>query len=466
MSTKRLKKALVVDMTHGGLTIAREFSKLPSFEVLAWDIYHTLNDVSKDNLRENGVEMVDEGFLRENTIKSNESEGNRIIVVAPIHCSSECPVDMTHHEAVAFLMKESIELPFIEVTGVKGKTSVVHMLKEIFRELNPLILSSLGVEVTSDGESKLLKKDISITPASIIEARELAYNYPVGIFIAETSLGGTGLADVGVLTNIAEDYPIAKGKRSASQAKAQIFKSRMVACDYDSCCEFYPDFEEKTNTFGLEDETSVIKPKILNVKASKISYGLEETHFTVEVENLKTASGAVMEDTFEVSTFAPAPHHVQNTLAAICASLTLGASKDIIKKGLKNFTGLKGRTSITRKPGVRIIEEINPGINLTSIKKAIGILEDLSGRVVIFGGKYGVTCEEIDEKLVSIILNELNDDIELILTGELGMGLRESIRRDFHYTSEPGEAVDYALDKGLQNILLIYRSNFPDLNRR
>ena len=81
---------------------------------------------------------------------------------------------MTHHEAVGFLLKDRINVPVIEVTGVKGKTSVVWMLKEIFKDFNPLVLSSLGVEVLEDSDWKVLKQNISITPASIIEAWKLA----------------------------------------------------------------------------------------------------------------------------------------------------------------------------------------------------------------------------------------------------------------------------------------------------
>lgn len=492
MPNESLKRVLVVDMTHGGSIIALEFSKLPSVEVFAWDIYQTLNDQSKEKLMANGVTTVDEDFLSENL----DYHGHDLIIVAPIHCKLEYPVDMTHHEAVAFLMENRIKVPFIEVTGVKGKTSVVHMLKEIFKGSNPLILSSLGVEVVEDGESKLLKQDISITPASIIEAWELAQSYSVGIFIAETSLGGTGLADVGVLTNIAENYSIASGMRSASQAKSQIFKSKMVVCDYSSFKEFYSDglssdVREKTNTFGVDldanREGSSRTPQIssskiklskinsseinakaseMNVEGSQIKFGFNETCIRVEVNGLKTIPGQHLEDKFEVLTFAPAPHHVQNVLSAICASLTLGTSKNTVISGLKNFSGLRGRTSITRKRGVRLIEEINPGINLTTVKKAIGMVEALSNRAVIFGGKYGVTCEEIDEESVSTVLNELNEDIQLILTDELGAGVREGIQRDFYYATNVEEAVDYAVEKGIQNVLLIYRSNFPDLIRR
>ena len=170
-------------------------------------------------------------------------------IVAPVHCKLESKVNMTHHEAVGFLLKDKINIPVIEVTGVKGKTSVVWMLKEIFKDYNPLVLSSLGVEVLEDSDWKVLKQNISITPASIIEAWKLAEDYEIGICIFETSLGGTGLADVGILTNLAEDYPIAGGFGSASDAKLQIFNSRIVVCEQDSFNSKYHEFQMKTNTF-------------------------------------------------------------------------------------------------------------------------------------------------------------------------------------------------------------------------
>ena len=462
MLRKPFKEVLVVDMTHGGKIIAIEFSNLSSCNVFGWDIYNTLTDEDKINLQENGVKLVDENFLKrlynaKSQPKSNLNELDKLIV-APIHCNLDYPVDMSHHEAVAFLMSNRIEIPVIEVTGVKGKTSVVHMLKEIFLDLNPLILSSLGVEVVNDGKSKLLKKDISITPASILDSWRMSQDYDVGIFIIETSLGGTGLADVGILTNIIEDYTIAKGMRKASQAKVQIFNNKLVVCDYDSFNLFYPNFKDKTNTFSINGKG--------NVKASNIIFGFHETVFQVEVKDLKTCSGEIYNDSFEISTFAPAPHHVQNVLSAICASLTLGISINSIITGLRNFNGLKGRTSIINWDEVCIIEEVNPGINLATIKKSINMLEDLPLSSVVFGGKYGVTCEEIDEESAANILNKLTENIQLILTDELGNSVKDRMKRNFHYTPYLNEAMDYAFNSNCQNILLIYRSNFPDLQNR
>lgn len=440
---------LIIDMTHGGKLIASEFSKLDNFDVFALDIYSTLSENEKHSLEKKKIKLVEKSFL-------DDANNGDFLIVAPVHCSIESRVDMTHHEAVNFLMKDQIDAPVIEVTGVKGKTSTTKMLKEILKGSNPLVLSSLGVESVENGESTLLKKNISITPASIIEAWQLAGKHRPGICVFETSLGGSGLADTGVLTNIAENYPIASGKKTASQAKSQIFKSKVVACDFDSFNHFYSDYTN-TNTFGVNNHA--------NVHASSIKFGLDKTSFSVEVNGLKTVDGDVLNTKFDISTFAPAEHHLINVLGAVCAALILKTPVKQIKKGLKNFRGIEGRTSIRNHQGSKIIEEINPGINVTAIKKSVEMIQDLENPTVIFGGKYGVTCEEIDEEATAEFFNDMDPEIQFILVDELGKNITSRIKRKYKYT-DFNNAIDEATKINSKMVLLIYRSNFSDLARR
>lgn len=499
-------KVLVVDMTHGGAVIASQFAKIPGFKVYAWDIYKTLKSDVETSLIDQNVELVGIDFLKDVVDDFGDDE---FWIIAPVHCDLESYINgsaedtgikldsmkvsrfMTHHEAVEFIMRERINVPVIEVTGVKGKTSTVSMLKEIFKDLNPLILSSLGVEVLENGESHVLKRNLSITPASIVEAWELleeffeGYETPfeVGLCMFEVSLGGTGLADVGVLTNLVENYPVAGGTSSAAAAKSQIFRSRRVACDFESFSSFYlkparrngPEFIfepsgmlqnqieniNKTNTFGLNPHA--------NVKASNVEFGFYETRFQVEVHDLKTVNGNILNTSFEVSVFAPAPYHLQNILSVICTALTLETPIDTIKKGLNSFRGIKGRTSIRDYMGVRVIEEINPGLNVEAVKKAVDMLKRISDEcdsAVIFGGKYGVTCEEIDEKAVSSVLNELSPNINLILADDLGGNVKHFIKRDLPFKRSLDEALDHAVLRGSKNVLVVYRSNYSDVERR
>jgi coenzyme F430 synthetase len=486
-------KVLVVDTTHGGAILAHEFAKR-NCEVFAWDIYHTLSSEGRSRLENQEIQLVNESFFDDFTEeklsgsgkngKSGSGENNRLdlvkndelLVVAPVHCNLPYPVHMTHHQAVGYLMKDRISVPVIEVTGVKGKTSAVAMLKEIYRNQNPLILSSLGVEVVKDEQEVNLQKNISITPASIITAWEMVEkfsqeeNFEVGICIFESSLGGTGLADLGVITNIAEDYPICKGKSCASKAKTQMFNSKIVVCDYDSYLKIYSKgsnfhiLNQKTNTYSLKEKA--------NVKAFNINYDLFETSFKVKVTGLKTRDGKCLNTYFECSTFAPAEYHLENALSVICASLSMGTPVESICRGLKNFKGLPGRTSIkhdyftSKKKYIRVIEEINPGINVAAVKKAFNMIKECENPALVLGGSYGVTCEEIDEELLSNFLEGLDGEILLILTGDLGRSIKEKMRSELSYHSQIDGAVNMAGDQGAENILLIFRSNYSDLRRR
>ena len=79
-----------------------------------------------------------------------------------------------------------------------------------------------------------------------------------------------------------------------------------------------------------------------------------------------------------------------------------------------------------------IIEEINPGINVSAIENAINMVINQEKSMVILGGQYGITCEEIDEFKTAKLLeklfynaeNSVNPEKEpvLILTHELGKG--------------------------------------------
>ncbi|MBC7100141.1 coenzyme F430 synthase [Methanothermobacter tenebrarum] len=436
-------KALVVDLTHGGITIALALKKHFK-EVFAWDIYNTLNQKSKKILIKNGIKLV-------NKIPKSDN----LKIIAPIHCPLNLKVDYTHHEIVKFLLSNDEKLartPIIEVTGVKGKTSVVWMLKEILREKNPLILSSIGAFLSG----KKLKENISITPASIIETVELAKGLDYQACIFESSLGGTGLADVGILTNIVEDYPIQGGKEKASKAKAQIFKSKITCCEHTAYKKYYNQFKN-VNTFSITENDANIYPKNIN-------YGLEKTRLEVHVKGLKTITGKEYNTRFPIETFAPGPHYLLNLLAAVSGALTLDISIKQIQKGLRKFKGIKGRSSRRRFGEKIIIEEINPGINSEAIKYTLKMAQNLKAPIIILGGDYGIACEEIDEDKTANIIEDSTEKI--ILTGEMGKNIQKKLHRKIPYIEKRENALKYALSTTNKHIILIYRSEYSKLQER
>lgn len=188
--------------------------------------------------------------------------------------------------------------------------------------------------------------------------------------------------------------------------------------------------------------------------------------------DLKTRDGRCINTSFECSTFAPADYHLENSLSAICAALSMGTPVELINKCLKNFKGLPGRTSInndyftSKSNKIRVIEEINPGINVTAVKKAVNMIKDYENPALVLGGSYGVTCEEIDEESLINFIEGIEDNIILVLTGDLGKNLKDTMGGGLSYHSQIDQAVNIAGDYGAKNILLIFRSNYSDLRRR
>jgi UDP-N-acetylmuramyl pentapeptide synthase len=191
-----------------------------------------------------------------------------------------------------------------------------------------------------------------------------------------------------------------------------------------------------------------------------------ETSFTLEIENLKTINGELVNNSLTLKTFAPGPYHLENVLSAVCAAFTMGISEDDIRVGLENFKGIKGRSSILESGNMRIVQEVNPGINLTAIKKSVATVASYGDMALVLGGQYGVTCEEIDENSLAAYLDELNEDITLILTDELGKSLYNRINRLRVHIKDLEEAMDLARELGVANVLLIYRSHFASVEKR
>ena len=542
----------LVDLTHGGVKISSELAKSGKYEkVFAYDIYNTLKKEDEDLLNTYDVNIIKGLDSFKNQIKSNSisniesNNTHKDLIINPIHSSlnvKELLIEISgsidsnedeilgqyeilnHHEATELVLRNWKEetknqnIKTIEITGVKGKTSVSFLLKEIFIENNKdtLLLSSLGAYLfrkNNDSQQKIiLQKNISITPANIINTIQLAkkianpkcntfpicdknkdldemiedeiiseeyndnpykdLNYDMAIF--ENSLGICGLADIGILTNLVENYSIAKGSSNAREAKKQVFKSPLVAIQYETLNEFYKDEKEKysnkINSFSLDNTDA-------NVFCESIDYDIDNTNIKITYHNLRTIDNKLIKGKLNIDSFAPGSHQVSNILSAATTALALGIDEETIQNALSKFKGIDGRTNVRQIDGtdLRIIEEINPGINTKAIESSINMIKDIDNYYIIIGGKYGVTCEEIDEDKLSKFLHEYmmnNPNTNLILTDELGASLETKIsslneKGDFKidFIEDYHEAQNKAIDDN-KNILFIYRSNYSQVSKR
>lgn len=545
--------AFLVDLTHGGVKISSELAKSGEYEnVFAYDLYGTLKEEDENFLKACGVRVLKdrddfkeaiESYSTFLNNKKHESDGPNLninkefsektpnylekdLIINPIHSPlnisnllDEASEDLklnideknqfsnsfeilSHHSATKLVLsswsekakKENVDC--IEITGVKGKTSVAYMLKEIMleNEKDTLLLSSLGAHLfindhnRSEVEDIVLMKNISITPANIINTIQYAnninpkdgheesfedfLNYDAAIF--ENSLGVCGLGDVGVLTNIVENYTIAKGSSNARNAKKQVFNCPMVVIEEETLKEHYPKeseiFSGRINTFSIYDSSS-------NVFAQSIDYNLNQSKIKVRYHDLKILGNEKSKNgEIIIKTFAPGRHHVLNALTALTVALTLGIDDEAIQKGLENFNGIEGRTHLTKVGDSIIIEEINPGINTKAIESSIGMIRNIEDYHIIIGGRYGITCEEIDEDKLSDFLNAYmmeNPDVNLILTDELGLSIKKKLdklnntgkNQTIKYIESYEEAQNKAIMEN-KNILFIYRSNYSQISKR
>ncbi|MBQ9026968.1 MAG: coenzyme F430 synthase, partial [Methanobrevibacter sp.] len=376
----------------------------------------------------------------------------------------------SHHKAIAEILTGwGEDIDKIEITGVKGKTSCTFMLKEILVDKNPLILSSLGALIYEDEKEIVLQKNISIAPANIKETIDLAHKlanpicggdvkeriYNCAIF--ESSLGVSGIGDVGLLTNIVEDYPIAKCRSSASIAKKQVFDCGIVCCKKESLDKYYTDIKHPAiNSFSLNDETA-------NLYADDVIYSLDETVIDIKFKNVNTKDQTTANGKITIKTFAPGPHHVLNVLGVVGVALSLNIGEDKIINGFKNYKGIPGRTNKHVIGNSIIIEEINPGINTKAIEASINMLNNKSDYMISIGGDYGITCEEIDEDAVARLIND--SDEEIILTEEVGKSILNKITKEIRFIENYNEVYDFAVENN-KNLLFIYRSDYRKISKR
>ena len=242
--------------------------------------------------------------------------------------------------------------------------------------------------------------------------------------------------------------------------------------------EFYEEekvgYEDKINSFSLNDHDA-------NVYCESIDYDIDKTTIKIVYHDLKKIDKKLINGKLIVHCFAPVPHHVLNVLVSLTTALALGIDGETIQNALSNFKGIDGRTNVKQidsENDLIIIEEINPGINTKAIESSINMIKDIDDYYIIIGGKYGITCEEIDEDKLSQFLDEYlieNPNTNLILTDEVGKSLYDKINSLNEENNENKYEIEFFEDyeeaqkiakKDKKNILFIYRSNYSQVSKR
>ena len=380
---------LVLDLTHGGDVLALTY-RARGEEVTAIDLYGTAEQYLVDHLRNEGIAVA-------RTTPSKKFD----LAVVPIHCPdhylgrAKYEQKITFHRAVGELAH--FNYPTVEVTGTKAKTSTCHAISHILRKKGEKVLLLTSEGLFSVGETvELLEKDASISPATILRLSFMEGEWTRGVF--ECNLGGTGLAQIGVVTTASGDnYPIAAGTRRAVDGIIQMIKATKGTLvlrhpEINMWKVFIPKASQVVE-FGEFGDINVSfdkgmkfgnKPKCwLNVKKGDFPFNMPATYL--------------------------APSYSTAVSAAAGVASAIGLSPKKITEMLSDFEGLPGRGELSRAGEGWLVRDRNDSVTPVSVDWNIRIIEehyankDLGVLVERTGsnGKSGLDLETIDKNLSS-----------------------------------------------------------------
>jgi len=321
------------------------------------------------------------------------------LVVVPVHLSPENPAlaeakrlrmrMITHHMAVGEFLRNDIrqDLKIFEVTGTHSKTTTALLLSKIISSNMKVIShSTRGIELWSNGSSRTLQTGLSITPANVIHAVEIADANKADALVCEVSLGGTGLADYGILTSFSGDYRIAGGTKWASTAKLQMLSlakrgSKIVA---NTDAKISSDI-----SFG-HGGYIIAKPKEIFFGHDKAQLALGKD---LDFESYETAISA-------------------SAAAAYCA----GYSTKEIVDALEGFDGISGRMKVTRSSGITVYDSSNSGLKVSDVKHVLDLATDGKIKIALVVGEEAETvCEGMDVPSLVELLSRYRNKIDLLV---------------------------------------------------
>lgn len=396
------KNVAVLDLTHGGIPLAKHIAKAAR-SVTAIDVYGTVDNDVLAVLAEDGINI-------EKSVNNNTD-----LVVAPVHLDPAlipdcggCPV-ITHHRAVGELISGTLDSKVVEITGTGAKTSTAALLADMTSRKMPVIShTSRGVEYWQGGVPKKLYHGLSIAPGSILDALEQSSGTRADLYIFEVSLGGTGLADVGIITSLDNEYTIAGGSGNSTEAKMQMVEyARGGSTLLVNAAVPANDPAHEVDTVTFSDTTGEGDVYLENSNS-----GI----WTVHCGNTGDSTIRFMPN----SGYDPSAYSTAIVCAAAAAGI-LGVDSGKIESTLRDFQGVHGRMRMVEFAGRTMVDNSNSGMNIRSVYRALEYSRNLphSKLVLILGEEARQVCEGLDPGDAARFVSEYGGELDnIILVGE------------------------------------------------
>ncbi|MCL2032886.1 MAG: coenzyme F430 synthase [Methanomassiliicoccaceae archaeon] len=376
---------LILDVVHGGEILAQEYSER-GHSVDCVDVYGIAGEDVMSKLMEMGA-----------AAHRKVPKGRYDLILMPAHCPDsflegvEYKEKRTFSEAVGGLSDGRSR---IEVTGVKGKTSCCYLLAHILSldGRSVFLHTSRGQGEWSGGEH-IIEKRVSIAPPSLLRLPE-GYD----TVIAEVSLGGSGKAELTIITNLADDYGIAANTKKASEAKASIFsqgKNIVPRSESDIWSKYRSDLIYFGERITILEGTEIGKPTRISIEyGGRYELSLPESYLHLQYI-----------DTIEA-------------VLEACSESEIPAEQ--VVRGLETFNGVPGRGELKRSEKGWEIMDRNPGISLISVAKTLDTLERmhiLKDVLVILDPVNRKVCERTDAEQIREIAEKRGAEFRLACDG-------------------------------------------------
>ncbi|MDD5615422.1 MAG: coenzyme F430 synthase [Candidatus Methanoperedens sp.] len=434
----RNARVAVLDLTHGGAVIARKLTKIAA-SVTGIDVYKTL--------RPDELEALEHEGIRTSRAPQNVSEFD--ILIAPVHLDPGYPVldeaaknnipVISHHVAVGEILRGTLkDCTVIEITGTRAKTSTSILLAEILSG-NKKVISHTSRGLEDWSKKRIIQNGLSITPASILRAVDVVEESGIkpDVFIFEISLGGTGSADIGVITTIVDDYKIANNTKLASEAKRMMIldakPGSTVVINHDAM-RFFGACRRDVNIISFSDSVNAasnVYYENINSDGGTIAYFIEGRTGKITIKGTQDYDLISYKTAF---------------VCAAAVALAMDIEPHMIERSLRDFKGAMGRMRKTTLAGRTFIDNSNSGMDIKSAEKALDYAKTEEGRIVmVLGEEAKEVCEGLDPSGVMRFIEKHLDEIySLVLVGERMKPLAGKNINKIYHAGNLSEGMEFA----------------------